>query len=43
LQNGSKKLLFALESMISISCIVTSEAMLKDIDQFDDEDDEEQF
>lgn len=40
INNGSTKVLKALEYMAIITCIVMSEAMLKDGEQFSDEDDE---
>ena len=43
LENGSQKVLIALELLTVISSIVISEALLKDLDDFNDEDDEEQF
>ena len=43
INSGSTKLLKALEYMTYITCIVTSDAMLKDGEQFPDEDDESQF
>ena len=43
INNGSTKLLKALEYMTIITCIVMSEAMLKDEEEFSDEDDEAQF
>lgn len=43
INNGSTKLLKALEYMTIITCIVMSEAMLKEEDEFSDEDDEAQF
>lgn len=43
LENGSQKVLFALELLTVMSSIVISEALLKDLDDFNDEDDEEQF
>jgi len=43
INNGSTKLLKALEYMTIITCIVVSEALLKDGEQFPDEEDEIQF
>ena len=43
INNGSTKLLKALEYMTYITCIVMSDAMLKDVVQLLDEDDEIQF
>ena len=43
IHNGSTKLLKALEYIAIITCIVMSEAMLKDEEEFSEEEDERQF
>lgn len=43
IHNSSTKLLKALEYITIITCIVMSEAMLKDEEEFSDEEDEAQF
>ena len=40
LSNGSPKLLKAIEHMTLISCLIMSEAMLREIEEFSEEEDE---
>ena len=40
LSNGSPKLLKAIENMTLISCLIMSEAMLRDEEEFSEEEDE---